>query len=78
MRRTGNSSFDPAIGSIGWATLKRVRELAGAADDDDLLAQPASAARPVMAPVDNTFLRSMTGLLDVASRREIAVLHWRP
>src|SRR5664279_2516389 len=59
MRRTGNRSLEPAIGNIGWATAKTgLAPGLGA-----LLAQPAIAARPVTAPADNTFLRSMARLL---------------
>jgi hypothetical protein len=74
MRRTGNRSLDPAIGSMGWATLKIGRGLDGAAP----LAQPASAAIPVAALADSSFLRSMIRLLASLAPHRSAVLHWRP
>ena len=70
MRRTGNISLVPTIGSTGWATLKTVR------DPDEgtgvPVAHPASAATAAALPVDNTFLRSMTSVsfrVDGARRR---------
>ena len=61
MRRTGNISLVPTIGSIGWATVKTVREPVPA-DAGAAVAQPASAATAAALPVDNTFLRSMTSV----------------
>src|SRR6478609_4662589 len=59
MRRTGNISLVPTMGSIGWATLKTVREPAPGDEAPPPVAQPASAATAAAPLLDNTFLRSM-------------------
>ena len=59
MRRTGNISLVPTIGSIGWATLNTVRDPAPDEEPVPPVAQPASAATAAAPLVDNTFLRSM-------------------
>src|SRR5947209_7158116 len=67
MRRTGNTSLVPAIGSVGCATANTVRApLVLVAVPP--VAQPASAATAAALPVDNTFLRSMTSV-SFADRR---------
>src|SRR5664280_3240209 len=61
MRRTGKTCVVPAIGSVGCATLKTVPDPPSEALVWGVaVAQPAIVARPAIAPVDNTFLRSMT------------------
>ena len=62
MRRTGNISLVPAIGSSGWATLNTVREPPARGEPALPVAQPASAATAAALPDDNTFLRSMTSV----------------
>src|SRR4051812_45856203 len=57
MRRTGNISLVPTIGSIGWATLKTVAEPRPLGPPAD--AQPAGAATAAALPEVNAFLRSM-------------------
>src|ERR1700741_5220956 len=55
MRRTGNVSGLPAMGTVGCATSNAVR--AGAALPGK--AHPATAPTPMAAPVDSRFLRSI-------------------
>jgi hypothetical protein len=66
-------SLVPAIGSIGWATLKTVRDPPPADEALPPVAQPASAATAAAPLVDNTFLRSMMSVspvvVDEAPRR---------
>src|SRR6516162_2691176 len=71
MRRTGNTSLVPTIGSVGCATVKTVLPPPVGAPAP-LVAHPASAATAAALPVDNTFLRSMTLvslLVDAAPER---------
>src|SRR5690242_20233159 len=72
MRRTGNISLVPAIGSIGCATANTVLPPPPVDAAPPPVAQPARAATAAAPPVDNTFLRSMTSVslpVDAAPKR---------
>src|SRR5690349_8344930 len=63
MRRTGNSSLLPTIGSVGCGTVNTVADAAAEAVGAPPAAHPASAPAPASAPRDKRLLLSMPELL---------------